>query len=93
MEFHMRKFEKNKVMLLKALIGLVNENLNFADVREEIDSEVAELIADLKDRKRLRRLKEMKKALDKFISETKSMEIEKKKVKEFYADSISNRDQ
>lgn len=89
----MRKFEKNKVMLLKALIGLVNENLNFADVREEIDSEVAELIADLKDRKRLRRLKEMKKALDKFISETKSMEIEKKKVKEFYADSISNRDQ
>lgn len=100
----MRKLEKNKMALLKALMDLVKENLNFADVREELDSEVAELITDLKDRKRLRRLKEIKRELEKLIVETVSfeklreqtsqdMEIERKRVKEYYASDPSNRDQ
>ncbi len=66
----MQKFEKDQVELLKALREIVTENLNYADVRAMIDSDVAEFIMELQDRRRLRKLKKVLRSLDEMIKET-----------------------
>ena len=66
----MQKFEKDKVELLKALREIVTENLNYADVRAMIDSDVAEFIMELQEPRRQRKLKKIRKALDTLIKET-----------------------
>ncbi len=66
----MTKFEKDKVVLLKTLRDLVDENIDYADVRDGDDLEAAEFIMELKDKRRVRRLKKIGRALDKLISDT-----------------------
>lgn len=66
----MPDLKKDKILLLRTLRNLVTENVNYADVSELLDSEIAEHLMELKDKRRLRRLKKVGKALDELIEET-----------------------
>ena len=79
----MEKFRKDKVELLKALRILVKENIGYADVSDSLESEIAEHLMELKDRRRHRRLKHLGKALDDLIKETVSEEKLKKEERLF----------
>ena len=66
----MLKFKKDRVLLLRALRELVTENMDNADINSYLEEEVAEFIIEIKDKRRFRRLKLIRKELDKFIEET-----------------------
>ena len=65
----MLNFEKDNVSLLKSLLDLVKDNIEFGSVNADIESDVGEFIADLHDRKRMRELKKLKIATDKWLKE------------------------
>jgi len=78
----MKNFKKDRVSLLKALRDLVTEDMdNASSINPNWDQDVANFIMEIKDKRRIRRLKLIRKELDKFIEETiinqkKLMELE-----------------
>lgn len=75
----MMKFKTDKVELLKVLRDLVCEEMSNAKMNVELESEVAEFLTEMTDKRRSRRLKLVRGALDKWINE---MVAEKKKDKQ-----------
>ena len=82
----MAKFKTDKVTLLKLLRNLVSEGIDNAKVNVELESEVAELISDLTDKRRVRRLKSLRRDVDKWIDELKDS-----KKKDDYVDTSSDK--
>ena len=82
----MAKFKTDKVTLLKLLRNWVSEGIDNAKVNVELESEVAELISDLTDKRRLRRLKALRRDVDKWIDELKDS-----KKKDDYVDTSSDK--
>jgi hypothetical protein len=72
----MMKFKTDKVELLKELRKLVSEELGNAKMNVYLESEVAEFLTEVTDRRRSHRLKLVGRALDNWIDE---MVAEKKK--------------
>lgn len=63
----MLNFKKDEMALLQVLRDLVTDNLGYGDVNANLDSDVSDVIMELKDKRRLRRLRDMRRALDKFM--------------------------
>lgn len=63
----MLKIKNNKLELLKALQTLVDESLEFVEVNDSLESEVASMLMDMKERKRIKKLKLMSRELDKWL--------------------------
>jgi hypothetical protein len=64
----MMNFKKDRVSLLAALKSFVQEGLEHASVAP-MDEEIAELVIELTDRRRTRKLKKINEALKEWISE------------------------
>lgn len=65
----MSKFKNDRILLLRVLRDLVTENMDFGIVNSYIESDVADLISEIVDKKRIRRLKKVRKELDEMIEE------------------------
>jgi len=65
----MLNFKKDRVTLLKALRDLVEEGICNFDVNVDLEEEVAEFLSEVKDRRRVRKLKVIRRELDTFIEE------------------------
>lgn len=76
----MMKFKKDKVELLKELRKLVTDNLDNAGVKVDLEYEVAELLTEVTDKRRFRRLKMVRRELDKWIDELASEQKENSNV-------------
>lgn len=63
------KFQNNKLELLKELHQLVSQQLDNAGVNVDLEYEVADLLTEVKDRKRQRRLNLVRRELDKWLKE------------------------
>lgn len=74
-------FKKDRISLLKELRELVLENIENANIDPFLEQDVSEFIAEIKDRRRIRKLKsilkETDKAIDGMISENKLMQQER----------------
>lgn len=66
------KFKKDRVSLLKALRDLVSENMDAATINVFSEEEISEYMTEVIDKKRARRLKAIRRELDKVIDEIKS---------------------
>lgn len=64
-------FSNERLDLLKFLLDLVKENLDNCDINVDLERDVAEFLADFKDKRRVRKLKKVKRALNKWIEEMK----------------------
>ena len=73
------KIRKSRLDLLKALKDHVKESLDYAEVNDALESDVAEMFIDIRDKRRLKSLKVMFKELGGWIDE---MEDEKKGISE-----------
>lgn len=62
----MFKFKKDRVLLLKALRDLVNESM---DVNPLLEEDVSEFLTELTNKRNARRLKIIRRELDKWITE------------------------
>ena len=69
-----KNFKKDETHLLKALRELVKNNIDQADINPDLDSEVSGLIIDIMDKRRLRDLRALGIALDKFIEKHEGLE-------------------
>lgn len=72
----MMKFKTDKVELLKELRKLISEELDNTKLNVNLESEVAEFLTEVTDRRRSRRLKMVRRALDEWIDE---IVVEKRK--------------
>lgn len=72
-------FKKDKILLLKALRELVSEDMENSEINPYMDQEVSEFMIEITDKRRLKRLKSMRKELDKYIDE---VTLEQKLMKE-----------
>lgn len=57
------------MLLLKALREIVTENMDHRLLETSIEQDVAEFLTEIKDKKRYRRLKSIRKELDRWINE------------------------
>lgn len=81
----MKNFKKDRVLLLKALRDLVSECMENNSINPDFERDVAEFLIEITDKKRFRRLKMVRRELDKFIEETISrqkLEEDERKVNE-----------
>lgn len=65
----MFNFKKDKAEILKTLYKLVRENLEFGDVNVDSESDMAEFVSDLRERKRIRKLRKLKLEVEKWMKE------------------------
>lgn len=72
------KFQKDKLELLKSLRDLVLEDLRNSTVNVDLEYDTSEVLMEITDRKRSRRLKLIKRELDSWIDETKTLRKESK---------------
>jgi hypothetical protein len=63
------RIRNNKLELLKVLRDHVSDSLVNAEINSNLESEVAEMIADMQDKKAVKLLKVAKRELDKWIKE------------------------
>jgi hypothetical protein len=68
----MKNFKKNRIELLKAVQDFIKDNLDFSSVNADLESDAAEFITDLRDRKRIRQLKVLKHEVDEWMKELKT---------------------
>ena len=68
----MLNFKKNKVLLLKTLRNIVTDEIDNASIDPSMEEEVAEFLTDVKDKRKVRQLKAIRKELDTFIKEVES---------------------
>lgn len=81
----MLNFKKDKILLLKEIKSLIIQTINNAAINPLLEEEVSELLTEVKDKRRLRKLKLIRNELDKFIVEMttqkKSIDMEKSRDK------------
>lgn len=65
----MLKFKKNRVELLKALRDLITKSMDSASINPNFEEDVAEFFTEITDKRRCRRLRSMRKEVDKWIEE------------------------
>ena len=70
----MFKFKKDRVLLLKALRELVAEDVKNSSIDPFLEEDVSDFLAEMRDKKRIRRLKQMQKELNDWIPELVSQE-------------------
>jgi hypothetical protein len=94
-------YKKNRVLLLKELRQLVSENIDNSSIDPFLEQEISEFITEVKDKRKVRKLKIIRHALDEFIKEViiteEMMESERKyneeqlrKANEVYAERINS---
>jgi len=74
------KFQRDRLELLKTLREFVLEEMNNAKVNVDLEYDVSEVLTEITDRKRARRLGLVRRELEKWIEETKSNRKETKDV-------------
>jgi hypothetical protein len=72
----MHDVTKDDIKLLKELQGLMEENLGFKDINPEFEADTAEM----RSRKRLRKLKKIKRAMDEWMEKLKQERHNDKKI-------------
>ena len=55
----MINFKKDKKKLFSELRNLIVENIDYADIKDYDEADIAELVIELKDKKRIRLLKKL----------------------------------
>ena len=63
----MLNFQKDKLALLETLRDIVTENMDNASINSEFEQDVSEFLTEVKDHRRVRKLKLVRNALDEFI--------------------------
>jgi hypothetical protein len=63
----MKNFKKDRLLLFRALQNLVTENLKYSNVNVYDDADVAEVVIELRDKKRQRLLKKLSDAMNDLI--------------------------
>lgn len=63
------RIRNNRLELLKVLRNHVSDSLVNAEINPNLESEVAEMIADMQDKKAVKLLRVAKRELDKWIKE------------------------
>jgi hypothetical protein len=63
----MPNFKKDNMVLLKVLRDLITENMDASKINPFLDHDVSEFITDITDKRRFRRLRDMRRALDTYI--------------------------
>jgi hypothetical protein len=69
----MIKFRNNKLELLKELQKIVSQEMSNAKMNVEFEQDVAEFLTEVVDKKRFRRLKMIRRELDSWIEEMKTL--------------------
>lgn len=85
----MLNFKKDRVTLLKALRDLVEEEIYNFDINVDLEEEVAEFLSEVKDKRRHRKLKTIRRELDKFIDEVTSQR-KLTEANQIYAERVDN---
>jgi len=94
----MFKFKKDRVLLLKALRELVAEDVKNSSIDPFLEEDVSDFLAEMRDKKRIRRLKQMQKELNEWIPELISQEKMREEERKYNvselkrATSVVNRD-
>lgn len=65
----MLKFKDNKLELLRELRRMLSDDINNVAVNVDLEEEVADFLTEVTDKRRARRLKLVRKELDKWIQE------------------------
>jgi hypothetical protein len=86
----MFKFKKDRVLLLKALRELVAEDVKNSSIDPFLEEDVSDFLADMRDKKRIRRLKEIQKALNEWIPELVSQEKVREEERQYNRESMKN---
>lgn len=63
------RIKDNRLLLLKALRDHIDTSLDNAEINPNFESDVADMLTDMKEKKNVKRLKVIKKELDKWIKE------------------------
>lgn len=79
----MKNFKKDKLLLFKTLQNLIKENIRHSNVNVYDDVDVAEVMIELKDKKRQKLLKNLSSAMDDLISDFIKDENIRKKESEY----------
>jgi len=72
------KFKTDRLELLKELRALILQEMNNSKVNVDLEYDVAEFLTEVKDKRRLRRLKLVRRELDKWIDEMVDTKKEEK---------------
>lgn len=90
----MKNFKKDRLLLFRALQKLVTENLKYSNVNVYDDADVAEVVIELRDKKRQRLLKKLSSAMteliDNFVNESDLHRQESEYNKEQMRKEVSN---
>ena len=90
----MKNFKKDRLLLFRALQNLVTENLKYSNVNVYDDADVAEVVIELRDKKRQRLLKKLSNAMtdlvDEFVKEQKLRKQESDHNQEEMRKAVSN---
>lgn len=90
----MKNFKKDRLLLFRALQNLVTENLKYSNVNVYDDADVAEVVIELRDKKRQRLLKKLSNAMtdlvDEFVKEQKLRKQEADHNQEEMRKAVSN---
>lgn len=65
----MKNFKKDRLLLFRALQKLVTENLKYSNVNVYDDADVAEVVIELRDKKRQRLLKKLSQAMNDLVED------------------------
>ena len=87
----MVNFKKNRVSLLAALKTFVQEGLEHASV-VPMEEEVADLVIELTDRRRKRRLKKINEALKEWLDEIMREEKLRKQERQYNEEVLTKKD-
>jgi hypothetical protein len=90
----MKNFKKDRLLLFRALQNLVTENLKYSNVNVYDDADVAEVVIELRDKKRQRLLKKLSDAMSdlikNFVNEVEFRKQESEYNQEQMRKAISN---
>jgi hypothetical protein len=90
----MKNFKKDRLLLFRALQNLVTENLKYSNVNVYDDADVAEVVIELRDKKRQRMLKKLSDAMSdlikNFVNEVEFRKQESEYNQEQMRKAISN---
>jgi hypothetical protein len=61
------KIEKDKLKILNAVYDHIKEYLSYADINPDIESDVSEIFIQIKDKQKIKKLKNINKEIEKWI--------------------------
>jgi hypothetical protein len=64
-------FKTDRLALLQSLADYLDDGLAYSEVNVRLERDVSELLIDLTDKQKIRRLKKLRKELEKWIVEAK----------------------